>query len=392
MTEADLLSDIDPVLRRRESNGSDATFAVRAYLAGPMRKISEFNFAAFDAAAARLRAAGYEVWSPAEHDRANGFDPTGMTGHEDLSEYGFSLRDALVRDMTEVARSDFVCLLDGWENSMGAKAERALAEALWIQTGTLEEYLPAEPLTEHEFLTGDLPMHEYHTGLEALGADGLWSSAAVAGAIAARIGLHGPCERRDRHDPHIETSGITDNGGNIVLDQCPGQTADCANCDDRKCMSCVFREPHDECCDDCPDCCNVEAILPVDRDGGFATRSPHANLFWDHDSNEVRITSSTGGQKGTKLARFDLIPTRPWWAVAELFGYGTKKYEDRNWERGYAWSLSYAAMQRHANLFWSREDNDVETGLPHLSAVVFHALALMEYRTTHPEFDDRPGR
>jgi len=87
--------------------------------------------------------------------------------------------------------------------------------------------------------------------LEAL----LAAHPAPAGAVAARIGSHGPCSRRDRHDPHIETSGIVDNGGNIVLDECPGQSADCSNCDDRKCMACVFREIHDVCRNDCPDCC-----------------------------------------------------------------------------------------------------------------------------------------
>lgn len=29
----------------------------------------------------------------------------------------------------------------------------------------------------------------------------------------------------------------------------------CSNCDDRRCMDCVFRSPHDSCADDCPTCC-----------------------------------------------------------------------------------------------------------------------------------------
>ena len=29
----------------------------------------------------------------------------------------------------------------------------------------------------------------------------------------------------------------------------------CCNCSSRKCMSCVFREQHDECVADCPFCC-----------------------------------------------------------------------------------------------------------------------------------------
>jgi hypothetical protein len=43
--------------------------------------------------------------------------------------------------------------------------------------------------------------------------------------------------------------------GDRVIQDCPGQYADCANCDDRKCMACIFREPHDACADDCPECC-----------------------------------------------------------------------------------------------------------------------------------------
>lgn len=30
----------------------------------------------------------------------------------------------------------------------------------------------------------------------------------------------------------------------------------CCNCGGRRCMSCVFREMHDYCEDDCPSCCN----------------------------------------------------------------------------------------------------------------------------------------
>lgn len=29
----------------------------------------------------------------------------------------------------------------------------------------------------------------------------------------------------------------------------------CANCDNRRCMGCVWREWDHECADDCPDCC-----------------------------------------------------------------------------------------------------------------------------------------
>ena len=106
---------------------------------------------------------------------------------------------------------------------------------------------------------------------------------------------------------------------------------------------------------------------------------------------EERVTNAeTGGQKGQKLARFDLIPTGPLWKLAEHYGRGARKYEARNWEKSYAWSLSYAAMQRHLNQFWAGESIDEDTGGHHLAAAAFHCFALMEWENTHPELDDRP--
>lgn len=108
-------------------------------------------------------------------------------------------------------------------------------------------------------------------------------------------------------------------------------------------------------------------------------------------SDEVRVRNkTTGGEKGSKLARYDLIPAGPLRMLAEHYGRGATKYEDRNWERGYDWSLSFAAMQRHAWEFWAGEDIDSESGSPHLAAVAWHAFAMLEWMQTHPELDNRP--
>lgn len=97
-------------------------------------------------------------------------------------------------------------------------------------------------------------------------------------------------------------------------------------------------------------------------------------------SGEIRVVDpNTGGEKGSKPERYDLIPTFPLMQVARVYGYGAKKYAERNWERGYDWGLSYAAMQRHANAFWRGESYDSESGAHHLASVIFHAMALMEF-------------
>lgn len=104
---------------------------------------------------------------------------------------------------------------------------------------------------------------------------------------------------------------------------------------------------------------------------------------------EVRSVSSTGGEKGTKEERFDLLPTEALAKVARHYGIGAQKYAAHNWRRGYEWSKSYAALMRHLTAFWGGEDIDEETGSPHMAAVTFHALALLTFMDEQREFDDR---
>lgn len=105
------------------------------------------------------------------------------------------------------------------------------------------------------------------------------------------------------------------------------------------------------------------------------------------------MVSNTGGEKGQKDARFDLISPEVEEALATHFGVGAKKYEERNWERGYDWSLSYAALRRHLRAFWAGEDFDEETGTLHIVAVMWHAHALAHFQLHEDEygvFDNRP--
>jgi 5'(3')-deoxyribonucleotidase len=106
-------------------------------------------------------------------------------------------------------------------------------------------------------------------------------------------------------------------------------------------------------------------------------------------TGEVRVTSPTGGQKGKKLARPSLIPKGALRRVAELYGRGAEKYDDWNWRKGYNFSLSMDALERHYYAWSEGEQLDPETGCHHLAAVVFHALSLITFEEEHPEFDDR---
>ena len=119
---------------------------------------------------------------------------------------------------------------------------------------------------------------------------------------------------------------------------------------------------------------------------------------------EIRVVDpKTGAAKGSKLARFDLIPAQPLWELAEHYGKGMNKYAARNFQKGYSWSLSIAALMRHIVQFMKGEDFDnhnpdcppnctEHTGSAHVIAVCWHGLALRDFMLHHPEGDDRESR
>lgn len=132
---------------------------------------------------------------------------------------------------------------------------------------------------------------------------------------------------------------------------------------------------------------------------------------------EIRTTSSTGGEKGVKLERFDLIPVGPLTELARHFGRGALKYDNHQWRQGYEWSKSYSALMRHLTAFWEGYDFDVcsndpdgcqhltkdgtpfeailpdtcynHTGGHHMAAVAWHSFVLLEFVDRFPQHDDR---
>lgn len=85
------------------------------YIAGPMSGLPDFNRAAFHEAAAKLAERGRTVLNPAAL-------PDG------LSERAYmDIGIAMLRS------ADAIYLLDGWEQSAGARAEAALAEKLGLR-------------------------------------------------------------------------------------------------------------------------------------------------------------------------------------------------------------------------------------------------------------------
>jgi hypothetical protein len=109
--------------------------AKKVYIAGPMRGRKLYNFPEFDRVGGILKSRGYEVFSPADLDRQHGFDPWELPKDHDWNTVpeGFDLKQAFFRDLGAVAECNFICLLDGWTDSVGARCEYFAARWLGLQ-------------------------------------------------------------------------------------------------------------------------------------------------------------------------------------------------------------------------------------------------------------------
>ena len=112
----------------------------RLYLAGPMTGLPDFNYPAFREAAARLRAAGFEVVNPAED---------GLPVEAPWTQH---LKLAITKLMT----CDDVATLPGWRQSAGAQLETHNAVHLAMRVRSAEGWILHGP---DRHLPGVLDIH-----------------------------------------------------------------------------------------------------------------------------------------------------------------------------------------------------------------------------------------
>ena len=89
----------------------------RIYIAGPMSGLPDFNYPAFYAAAAALRAQGHHVENPAEN-------PSPACG---------TWQGYMRMSLRQIAACDCLCMLPGWRDSRGARIEHGLALDLGLE-------------------------------------------------------------------------------------------------------------------------------------------------------------------------------------------------------------------------------------------------------------------
>jgi len=115
-----------------------------------------------------------------------------------------------------------------------------------------------------------------------------------------------------------------------------------------------------------------------------------ASLTVSEPSPMIGLETSVALKFDTTKPRLDLLPTQPLIEVAEVLTFGAKKYAEYNWAKGISYSRLFGATMRHLWAWWVGEDNDSETGKSHLAHAICCLLFALQYKTSRPEFDDRP--
>lgn len=119
---------------------------IRVYVAGPMESAGgNWNLPLFDHVTALLRAAGCEVFSPAEHLRAHHGSVEKILGFDKLTRKR-ARKQGLSDEINWIMHhAQAVVMLPGWERSPGATAERAVALALDVQVRELDQNILIDP-------------------------------------------------------------------------------------------------------------------------------------------------------------------------------------------------------------------------------------------------------
>lgn len=91
----------------------------------------------------------------------------------------------------------------------------------------------------------------------------------------------------------------------------------------------------------------------------------------------------------------ELLPMAALESAARVLGFGREKYGAWNWANGIAYGRVAAAAVRHLYAFLDGEDDDKESGLPHVDHALCCLMFLSHY-VHHPELyaqahDDRRG-
>tara|TARA_R110002111_G_scaffold124359_1_gene188455 strand:- start:93 stop:488 length:396 start_codon:yes stop_codon:yes gene_type:complete len=121
------------------------------------------------------------------------------------------------------------------------------------------------------------------------------------------------------------------------------------------------------------------------------TPEEYNTAVWEVGVGDVNSKEKgSGARYNNGKPDFSLIPLCTLADEARVWEYGKRKYASWNWAKGMDWSIPFACAMRHLSAWQRGEENDEESGLPHLAHAMCNLRMLTLYKDVFPDGDDRP--
>lgn len=104
---------------------------------------------------------------------------------------------------------------------------------------------------------------------------------------------------------------------------------------------------------------------------------------WNQDNPNIGIKHDAG------KPRMDLLDSEAMEGLASVLTFGANKYSPDNWRGGMPYRRLVAACFRHLFAFLKGEDNDPESGLPHVDHAACCLMFLSWMIRNRKDLDDR---
>ncbi len=115
----------------------------------------------------------------------------------------------------------------------------------------------------------------------------------------------------------------------------------------------------------------------------------HRKLVTFDTDPPIAKAPATAIKADTAKPPLDLLDPLALEGLAAVLEFGRKKYAAHNWRGGFKWMRLMAALLRHAFAIIRGEDNDPESGLPHIDHLGCCWMFLSNMMKTRKDLDDR---
>jgi hypothetical protein len=112
-------------------------------------------------------------------------------------------------------------------------------------------------------------------------------------------------------------------------------------------------------------------------------------MIFDYKEEEEEEKKGRADRFNDSKRQWNLMHLPSFEPMVQVLEYGAKKYSPNQWKKGFPITEIYDSLMRHMIAFMNGEDNDPESGLPHIGHIQCNIMFMAYVKENHPKFDDR---